>query len=56
MQDPLFKYRSINIDRYIDRKTDKYRALTTTGFNIFCWSFTYVSYLPMSTNECSGFF
>ena len=56
MQDPLLKYRSINKDRYIDRKIDKYRAPTTTEFNIFCWSFTYVSYLPMSTNECSGFF
>ena len=30
MQDPLLKYRSINIDRYIDRKIDKFRAPTTT--------------------------
>ena len=56
MQDPLLKYISINIDEYTDRKIDKYRPPTTTEFNIFCWSFTYVSHLPMSTNECSGFF
>ena len=33
-----------------------WRAPTTLEFNIFCWNFTHVSYLPMSTKGCSGFF
>ena len=32
------------------------RAPTTIEFNIFCWNFPELSYLPMSTKECSGFF
>ena len=31
-------------------------APTTTEFNIFCWSFTRVSYLPVYIKACSGFF
>ena len=27
-----------------------------TKFNIFCWNFAHVSYLTMSTKECSEFF
>ena len=32
------------------------RAPTTTEFNIFCWSFTRVSCLPVYLKACSGFF
>ena len=31
------------------------RAPTTIEFNIFCWNFAQVSYLPMSTKQCSRF-
>ena len=31
-----------------------WRAQTATEFNIFCWNFAQVSYLPMSTKEGSG--
>ena len=31
-------------------------APTTLQFNIFCWNFLHVSYLPMSTKGCVGFF
>ena len=31
-------------------------AATTIEFNIFCWNFPHVSYLPMSTKGCSGLF
>ena len=31
-------------------------APTTIDFNNFCWNFTHVSYLPVSTKECSRFF
>ena len=33
-----------------------WRAPTTLEFNFFCWNFAHVSYLPMSTKACSGFF
>ena len=33
-----------------------WRAPTTIEFNIFCWNFAHVSYLPMSTKGCSDFF
>ena len=32
-----------------------WRAPTTTEFNNFCWDFPPVSYLPISTKECSRF-
>ena len=32
-----------------------WRAPTTLQFNIFCWNFVHVSYLPMSTKEGEGF-
>ena len=31
-------------------------APTTIEFNIFCWNFAHVSYLPISTKGCSRFF
>ena len=31
-------------------------APTTLQFNIFCWNFAHVSYLPMSTKGCVDFF
>ena len=33
-----------------------WRAPTTLQFNIFCWNLAHISYLPMSTKECAGFF
>ena len=32
------------------------RAPTALQFSIFCWNFAHVSYLPMSTKACVGFF
>ena len=29
---------------------------TILQFNIFCWNFAHVFYLPMSTKRCVGFF
>ena len=29
---------------------------TALEFNIFCWNFAHVYYLPMSTKGCVGFF
>ena len=31
-------------------------APTIQQFNIFCWHFPHISYLPMSTKRCEGFF
>ena len=33
-----------------------WQAPTTQEFNIFCWNFAHVSYLPMSTKGCLGFY
>ena len=33
-----------------------WRAPTTIEFNIFCWNFTHVFYLVMSTKACARFF
>ena len=33
-----------------------WQAPTTLQFNIFCWNFAHVFYLPMSTKECVDFF
>ena len=33
-----------------------WRDSTTLQFNSFCWNFTHVSYLPMSTKGCVGFY
>ena len=33
-----------------------WRAPTTLQFNIFCWNFAHILYLPMSTKGCVGFF
>ena len=33
-----------------------WRAPTTVEFNLFCWNLAHISYLPMSTKGCSGFF
>ena len=32
------------------------QAPTPLDLNIFCWDLAHVSYLPMSTKGCSGFF
>ena len=31
-------------------------AIFLGGNYIFCWNFTHISYLPMSSKGCSGFF
>ena len=33
-----------------------WRAPTTIEFNIFCWNFAHLSFLPVSTKGCSWFF
>ena len=33
-----------------------WQAPTTLQFNIFCWNFAHVFYLPISTTGCVGFF
>ena len=33
-----------------------WRAPTTIDFNNFCWTFAHVPYLPISIEECLGFF
>ena len=33
-----------------------WRALTILQFNIFCWNFAHVFYLPLSKKGCVGFF
>ena len=33
-----------------------WRAPITLHFNIFCWNFAHVFYLPMPTKQCVGFF
>ena len=33
-----------------------WRDPTILQFNIFCWNFAHVFYLPLSTKECVGFF
>ena len=36
--------------------SENLKAPTTLQFNIFCWDFAHVFYLPMSTKACVGFF
>ena len=58
MQNPLLKFRQSSI---ISEKpgylSEKLNPLTSSiEFNIFCWSFAHVSYLPVSTKWSSEFF
>ena len=39
----------------LTEKLKTFRASTIIEFNNFCWNFTYVSYLSMSTKRSSGF-
>ena len=57
----LCKIRYLNLDKLFPRNQviclkNWKRAPTTIKFNIFCWNFAHVSYLTMSTKECSWFF
>ena len=61
MQNPLLKFRqsllSLRKQRLFYPKSWKLCwASTSIEFNIFCWNFAQVSYLPMPTIGCSGFF
>ena len=60
MQNPIQKVRQSSI---VFEKPDNFsenmklwRAPTTLEINIFCWNLAHVSYLPMSTKGCAGFF
>ena len=60
MQKPIQKFRQSSI---VFEKpgvfSENLKNLTSSnypGFNIFCWNFAHVSYLPMSTKVCPGFF
>ena len=50
MQNPIQKFRQSSI------VFEKPGTPTTPQFNIFCWKFPHVSYLPMSTKVYAGFF
>ena len=58
MQNPVQKFRqsSIAFEKPGTFFWILWRAATTLHFNIFCWNFAHVFYLPMSTKECVGFF
>ena len=60
MQNPIQKFRQSSIvsekPGILSEKLKFWRAPTTTDFNNFCWNFTSVPYLPMSTKGCTGFF
>ena len=60
MQNPIQKFKQSSI---VFEKpgilSENLKTLTSSNylqFNIFCWNFTHVSYLPMSTKGCLGFF
>ena len=58
MQNPQLKFRQSTIASkkpgYFSGKF--WRDPTTIEFNIFCWNFVHLSYLPVSIKGCSGFF
>ena len=60
MQNPIQKFKQSSI---VFEKpgilSENLKTLTSSNYptvNIFCWNFAHVSYLPMSTKECVGFF
>ena len=56
MQNTIKKFRQSSIVFEKPEIWKHWRALTILQFNIFCWNFGHVFYLPMSTEGCVGFF
>ena len=60
MQNPMQNFRQSSIvsekQGILSKNWKFWRPPTTIEFNIFCWNFAHVSWLPMSTKACSGFF
>ena len=65
IQIKLYKIPYLNLDKTLLFLTNQviclknfklWRARNTVKFNIFLWNFAHVSYLMMSTKQCSGFF
>ena len=60
MQNPIQKFRQNSIafvkPGILSEKLKIWRAPTTLQFNIFCWNFAHVSYLPMPKKGCVGFY
>ena len=60
MQNPIQKFRQNSIafvkPGILSEKLKIWRAPTTLQFNIFCWNFVHVFYLPMSTKAYVGFY
>ena len=57
MQNPMKQFRQSSIVfEKLGILSENLKTPTTLQFNIFCWNFTHVSYLPMSTKGCVGFF
>ena len=58
MQNPQLKFRQSTITSkkpgFFSGKL--WRDPTTTEFNIFCWNFAHLFYLPVFIKRCSGFF
>ena len=60
MQNPIQKFRQSSVffekQVFCIKNWKLWPAPTTIDFNIFCWTFAHVLYLPVSTKECGGFF
>ena len=60
MQNPIPNLRQTSIiskkTGFLYEKKKPGRAPTSIESNIFCWNFTHVFYLVMSTKGCAGFF
>ena len=57
MQNHIQKFRQSSI---VFKKpgilSENLKTLMSSDFNNFCWRFAHVTYLPMSTKGCVGFF
>ena len=60
MRNPIEKFRQSSIvfenPGFCLKNLKLWQAPSNIEFNIFCWNFAHVSYLPMSTKGCSEFF
>ena len=62
MQNPIQKFRQSSSSIVFEKPgvlSENLNTLTSSAtlhFNIFCWNFAHVSYLPKPTKGCAGFF
>ena len=60
MQNPIQKFRQSSIVfKEAGILSENLKTLTSCNYatvQYFCWSYAHVSYLPMSTKVCLGFF